>query len=83
MTRLSFFIVTTSAVVLIALGGFFWVNHGKTEYKRGYATCIGDGAVMATEAARQLHDILTAPIQYSDIDAGLRTNGWLRDETDR
>lgn len=83
MTRFYFAVCITSAVVLIGLGGFFWVSHGKAEYKRGYATCIGDGAVLATEAARQLHDVLTTPIQSSDIDRMLDVNGWMRDEADR
>lgn len=83
MTRLFLFVVATSAVVLIGLGGFFWIDNGRKQFKAGYVQCQADGAVLATEAARQLHEILTAPIHYNDVDAGLRTNGWLRDEADR
>jgi hypothetical protein len=83
MTRLTTFLLLATAVVLIGLGGFFWVDHGQKQYKTGYVQCQADGAILATEAGRQLHEILTTPIEYSDIDAGLRINGWLRDETDR
>jgi hypothetical protein len=83
MTRFSLLLTITTAVVLIGLGGFFWVDSGRKQFRAGYVQCQADGAVLATEAGRQLHEILTTPIEYSDVDAGLRVNGWMRNEADR
>ncbi len=81
MTRL--LISITAALVLIGLGGFFWYDHGNREYKRGYSVCLGDGAVLATEAARQLKDEMQKFYTPIAVDRMLLDAGWLRDKNDR
>lgn len=70
-------------MVIIGLGGFFFWQHGKNQFKAGYGKCMYDGAVLATEAGRQLNEILTRPIDPSDVDRLLGVNHWLRDEGDK
>ncbi len=55
----------------------------KAGYKQGYETCQADGVILATEAGRQLNEILTKPITPSDTNKLLLINGWLRDESDK
>lgn len=83
MTRLSLIITLTSAVVLIGLGGFFWHDHGKSEYKRGFAHCQNVGAALATEAAEQLKDELQKFYTPTTVDRMLLDAGWMRGKDDK
>lgn len=83
MTRLLIALTITAALVIIGLGGFFWKDHGKTEYRRGYTACLGDGAVLATEAARQLKNEMQKFYTPATVDRMLLDAGWLRDKDNR
>jgi len=72
-----------SAMVLIGLGGFFFYRHGVVNYKSGYNQCISDGAILATEAAEELKDVVRKAYSPSDVDRLLRLNGWMREDNDR
>ncbi len=72
-----------AATVLIGLGGFFFYRHGVVNYKAGYNQCIGDGAVLATEAAEVLKDEIQKIYKPDAVDDTLFRYQWMRDETDR
>lgn len=71
-----------AAVVLMSLGGFVFVWHGKTEYKRGYLRCQNDGAALATIAAEDLKNELQKNRSCSDNNRVLMVNGWMRAKGD-
>jgi hypothetical protein len=70
-------------LVISGLGGFFFYRHGVINYKSGYNQCIGDGAVLATEAAEVLKDEIQKIYKPDAVDKLLHINQWMRDETDR
>jgi hypothetical protein len=81
--NISTLIPVLAATVIIGLGGFFFYRHGVVNYKAGYNQCIGDGAVLATEAGEVLKDEIRKNYKPDDVDDTLFRYQWMRDETDR
>ena len=71
-----------AALVISGLGGFFFYRYGITNYNAGYNKCIGDGAVLATEAAEVLKNEIRKIYTPNDVINKLRINNWLRNEND-
>ena len=71
-----------AATVLIGLGGFFFYRHGVVNYKAGYNQCIGDGAILATEAAEVLKNEIRKIYTPDAVDKLLNINNWMRDQND-
>ena len=76
-------ILILASLVISGLGGFFFYRHGVVNYKAGYNQCISDGAVLATEAAEELKDVVRKAYSPSDVINKLHINGWMREDSDR
>lgn len=42
-----------------------------------------DGAVLATEAAKELNDVVRKAYKPDDVNRLLHINGWMREDSDR
>lgn len=77
-----FYLPLLAALVISGLGGFFFWQYGQKQYKAGYGQCMYDGAVLATEAAKELNDVVRKAYKPDDVINKLRINDELRAESD-
>jgi hypothetical protein len=84
----TFLLLTLAAVVIISLGGFLLVRFGSAKYNEGFNVCqleqsqayskrLKDGNVIMRQG-RHEQEIKSD----SDIDAGLRAAGIMREDSD-
>lgn len=71
-----------TALTISGLGGFFFYRYGVVKYNQGYIQCQYEGAVLATEAGKQLNETIHKYIKPSDVLDKLHIHNWLRDEGD-
>ena len=71
-----------AALVIIGLGGYLFWQYGQKQYYAGYDKCMYDGAVLATEAAKDLNDVIRKSYKTDDVINKLRINNELRAESD-
>jgi len=81
MTTLRIYLL--AALVISGLGGFFFYRYGVVKYDSGYKQCQLEGAILATEAGKQLNETLQKYITPANVTNLMYINKWMRDENDK